>query len=1066
MAGLAGAVLIGTACAAFLHARASGEYLMLRKVIFATATHFEKWSFDHALKSGPYTFQTFLDHFWEERDPTAYTPYNEFRTRFEARLWQYRFAATPPGGDGPDDRIIAYVFYGEPSSERRIREKRTYTRIDWIYEPPAEAAGAGAGHDALENLAFRVAFRVSNGTYTLCPLIRKPWSRQHQRRLFYHEIRELADLVMDEGTDPGLGTLAVWRLRMEESAQVFRLLLTCAAAVMNYSLYHEIEEAVAPLLLVREEGSAQASAVLPADEANEPDRPAGVPTRVTTVSAGSTVAADPAAADSVSTALLARVYDPGWLFEPETVEEMQRAAATGDSALRIHGWLEPEEAAALYVGPLARARELLDSERPMDAHTFLQPFLHGELSGHSEAWHLDALALMESDSPGGRQLSETRIRQAMRLDPGNLRYLLSLARILYRRTFAYYADDVLDHVLDRAPTLAAAYALKAIIRMEYYWKLGWRASPWSTPLEESPQVWSGYESTLHLSAYRATATDMINRALILDPDDLYASWWLGVHYLTARQWGAAVPVMNYLIENGVHTAEAYLGRGMCFQHLGLIDQAMADYEAGLARLPDTVRPLADDPRWVQLPSEGGIAFTERITPRPGTAGAGTPPTGAGADTAGQASRELFWRSLDPLFSTELNERVLEQHRRFAYVTWFFAVPNLGLRGWESHRGRIYLRYGEPQEYQAIENALGWRNLTAEDLLAIGDDDIRWEDVARMTRNLNLARTWTYPGIRFRFNIGMITGNFVLSDPARAEQEIEQAPASVRIEGVRTVFFMDFTWYAFQDDGGAPEWIPAARIPALSWRIAGTDWTTSTVYPISYLLLDATWNVVATFRHDFPIAAYLMDQGGDWVGPTLRLPDDVAAEQAKHVAVELFFTRDIPAYASRDSLPGIPDRGLRLSSLVPARGVVEGEAVDALAEGSWIIRDGRAIAPVQGEVYPPDEPLYLYFETYGLARDEVGATSWQVALSITSLEEEKPPLNPIVEALGHLVSRRTQEGTVTLIFDRGGIETRAAELLRVVPPEASPTGMYRVDIEVEDRITGQKAARSLRLILSR
>ena len=139
--------------------------------------------------------------------------------------------------------------------------------------------------------------------------------------------------------------------------------------------------------------------------------------------------------------------------------------------------------------------------------------------------------------------------------------------------------------------------------------------------------------------------------------------------------------MSYLIREDVHVAEAKLGRALALQHLGFLDLSWNDYQSALNLLPHQAKALMDDPRWTQSPSQGGI-----------TRGSVTP---AEALEVVDKEKERFWRAKDPLFSTELNERLLEQYRRFAYATWRFAAPNVGLRGWETIRGKVYIRYGEP-----------------------------------------------------------------------------------------------------------------------------------------------------------------------------------------------------------------------------------------------------------------------------------------------------------------------------------------------------------------------------------
>lgn len=58
--------------------------------------------------------------------------------------------------------------------------------------------------------------------------------------------------------------------------------------------------------------------------------------------------------------------------------------------------------------------------------------------------------------------------------------------------------------------------------------------------------------------------------------------------------------------------------------------------------------------------------------------------------------DVFWSSKDPMFLTEENERLLEHYGRFAYANLAFSVPKLKIAGWQTDRGKTYIRYGKPQ----------------------------------------------------------------------------------------------------------------------------------------------------------------------------------------------------------------------------------------------------------------------------------------------------------------------------------------------------------------------------------
>jgi len=68
-----------------------------------------------------------------------------------------------------------------------------------------------------------------------------------------------------------------------------------------------------------------------------------------------------------------------------------------------------------------------------------------------------------------------------------------------------------------------------------------------------------------------------------------------------------------------------------------------------------------------------------------------------AMTAAQRAEfdRIYWAAADPLKLTAENEHLLEHFARAAYADLRFSAPELHLRGWDTDRGVIYMRYGPP-----------------------------------------------------------------------------------------------------------------------------------------------------------------------------------------------------------------------------------------------------------------------------------------------------------------------------------------------------------------------------------
>jgi GWxTD domain-containing protein len=64
----------------------------------------------------------------------------------------------------------------------------------------------------------------------------------------------------------------------------------------------------------------------------------------------------------------------------------------------------------------------------------------------------------------------------------------------------------------------------------------------------------------------------------------------------------------------------------------------------------------------------------------------------------------FWRNRDSNKSTAVNEFMLEYLQRIAIAEAQFRSGNK--EGWRTHRGRVYLTYGEPSEIERFPSSMG------------------------------------------------------------------------------------------------------------------------------------------------------------------------------------------------------------------------------------------------------------------------------------------------------------------------------------------------------------------------
>ncbi len=120
--------------------------------------------------------------------------------------------------------------------------------------------------------------------------------------------------------------------------------------------------------------------------------------------------------------------------------------------------------------------------------------------------------------------------------------------------------------------------------------------------------------------------------------------------------------------------------------------------------------------------------------------------------------EKFWKERDPTEATSENEAREEFERRVRFVDTYFA--HMGQLGWRTDMGKIYIRYGEPD--QVDEDRSGQRNTSPH----MEEVDRYSTSVTRIRQTGHPNQTWYYFSHRRAFYFEDVTGNgsWVLKPP--------------------------------------------------------------------------------------------------------------------------------------------------------------------------------------------------------------------------------------------------------------------------------------------------------------
>ncbi len=196
-----------------------------------------------------------------------------------------------------------------------------------------------------------------------------------------------------------------------------------------------------------------------------------------------------------------------------------------------------------------------------------------------------------------------------------------------------------------------------------------------------PEKWWGQVPHLSMlaelkSEERYRMVHHFRESLEADPAHVDAAVHLLGHLADDASWGEYLRVAEKLVEVAPSSPRAHTFLGLGLHERGRDEEADSVFSVALALLPPDQRTVFED--------------ITPLIPRSGREKYAT------LDEAGRAATaDILFTGKDPLFLTDAQERRLEHYARLAWTELKFGESATGERGWNAHRGRIFVRYGRP-----------------------------------------------------------------------------------------------------------------------------------------------------------------------------------------------------------------------------------------------------------------------------------------------------------------------------------------------------------------------------------
>ncbi|MFT5143504.1 MAG: GWxTD domain-containing protein, partial [Thalassolituus oleivorans] len=455
-----------------------------------------------------------------------------------------------------------------------------------------------------------------------------------------------------------------------------------------------------------------------------------------------------------------------------------------------------------------------------------------------------------------------------------------------------------------------------------------------------------------------------------------------------------------------------------------------------------------------------------------------------ADPSGYSSR--YWTSKDPRYLTPYNERKLEHYSRLTYADLLYGSKELDLRGWETQRGAILVRYGVPKgDVVIIPKSTSGVQRGAPSQVGTQSADPSQAgtrlalQVARTGTDFSLAdeantfNIWDYGDFKFVFEDPFRNGEYRMYSPSAADlaqgslpwvndytikaaETFRKTPDRYDYEPPGRQIDLPYLVSAFKGSTGRTDLFVNYGIPILEFADQGNmiDITANS----GTFVISENRDILAERRRT--IYGLRTDQIVEFNEANLWIDSETVSVPPGRVDVSVEFetTSGGTVAVQRRSVDvrDFDGTDLNVSDILLAYRVEEVDDGRPLS-GSDVVRNGLSITPAPWSVFSRQNPIYLYFEVYNLDVSGDGRADYEVEATLRPKETGS--------RVGRLVKGifGGRDGGVSVSLPTSVAATSDGQYL-ILDAANQEEGLYTLHLTVTDRKTGKQVVRDRDLFL--
>ena len=589
---------------------------------------------------------------------------------------------------------------------------------------------------------------------------------------------------------------------------------------------------------------------------------------------------------------------------------------------------------------------------------------------YAPAYNALANLYLQANTVNDRQRAMRMIQQAIAIDPNNAEYRLTRGKIWWAQGFRFRALNQYEDMNEKHPDNTEALNGEGMYHVYEFLAIKDERRDFRKYAQEAKQ-----EAEL-----------VLRKSIQLDATNQKPYYLLGILYFEDEDWNAFQALIQDLHAQCPDDKNALLFSGLAHYQLGEYNESHEYYQRAYDLMNVEERELLES--------------IDLLVPEEDQASRDTTQT---IDEL--LEREMFWKSQDPLYLSDFNERKMEHFGRMAYANLRFKRFSANVEGWQTDMGKTYIKFGR---YRRRISGYGGCRKTSNLM------ETWFYETFKIVYCGDGADRWSFGG-GFAIGSGMPSGSmatiridqFIRRNRDGPSRNFPYVPSVIE-EASHHIFrktaqrFVDpylHRKYTLPYQIAAFEERDSVRVE-LSYmipkdRLEANIETGEVSFWDGVFLFDEHWNDVYNYRK----AVSFKRKSESSIVSSLK-PDSSAVAYRNnhmlvsrnlylprgnyHLSVELLdqtsgaigIARDEEQYVYADETFHLSD--LLVGSHIQTRRI--------LPES----RDDLIITPNPVRTFSQSEPVFIYLELYDLQRDDFGSTQYEISYTIGKPEVDTLP----------------------------------------------------------------------------